>query len=108
MAPTAARMCLELNHNNYNDWYLPTHAELNLIRENKEKIGGFAFGTYWSSTEYDDIDAIGWQNFRKDRQGPINTLSTGYNAHRFVWYGSDHCSPCSKSIKCKVRAVRAF
>jgi tetratricopeptide (TPR) repeat protein len=108
VAPTAARMCLELNHNNYNDWYLPTHAELNLIRENKEKIGGFAFGTYWSSTEYDDIAAIGWQNFRKDRQGPINTLSTGYNAHRFVWYGSDHSSPCSKSIKCKVRAVRAF
>jgi len=33
-------------------WRLPTKDELNLLYENKEKIGGFANGFYWSSTEY--------------------------------------------------------
>ena len=50
-APTAARLCLESNYNGYNDWYLPTQAELNLIYLNKDKIGGFKDNCYWSSTE---------------------------------------------------------
>ncbi len=33
-------------------WRLPTKDELNLLYENKEKIGGFARDYYWSSTEY--------------------------------------------------------
>ena len=32
-------------------WRLPTKDELNLLYENKEKIGGFAINYYWSSTE---------------------------------------------------------
>ena len=32
-------------------WRLPTKDELNLLYENKEKIGGFAGSYYWSSTE---------------------------------------------------------
>ena len=39
-------------------WRLPTDEELNILYENKAKIGGFASGYYWSSTEYDD--GIAW------------------------------------------------
>jgi hypothetical protein len=30
---------------------LPTKDELNILYKNKEEIGGFAIGGYWSSTE---------------------------------------------------------
>ena len=33
-------------------WRLPTKEELNTLYLNKDKIGGFADGFYWSSTEY--------------------------------------------------------
>ena len=32
-------------------WRLPTKDELNILYENKDKIGGFASNNYWSSTE---------------------------------------------------------
>ena len=34
-------------------WRLPTQDELNILYENKDKIGGFADNFYWSSTEND-------------------------------------------------------
>ena len=50
-APTAARLCLESNYNGYNDWYLPSQAELDLLYQNKDKIGGFE-GVYLCSSEW--------------------------------------------------------
>jgi len=45
-----------------NGWRLPTKDELNLIYENKDRVGGFANNYYWSSTEYNNNSA--WkQNF---------------------------------------------
>ena len=38
-------------------WRLPTKDELNVLYQNKDKIGGFEIGYYWSSTEYNDNDA---------------------------------------------------
>ena len=38
-------------------WRFPTKDELNFLYENKEKIGGFATGYYWSSTENDNFNA---------------------------------------------------
>ena len=85
-APTAARLCLESNYNGYNDWYLPTLAELKLIYLNKDKIGGFADYYYWSSTETSNGNA--WdQDFSNGGQGDYGT---------------------TKDYKCSVRAVRAF
>ena len=45
-------------------WRLPTMDELNLMYENKDKIGGFAKEDYWNSTVNpdDDMDAM-LQNF---------------------------------------------
>ena len=45
-------------------WRLPTMDELNLMYENKDKIGGFAKEYYWNSTvAYDDDMAAMLQNF---------------------------------------------
>ena len=66
-------------------WRLPTKDELNIMYENKDKIGGFAYGYYWSSTEGSNGDAWG--------QGVGNGRQNGY------YY---------KNNKYNVLAVRAF
>jgi hypothetical protein len=38
-------------------WRLPTKDELTILYQNKDKIGGFEVGYYWSSTEFNDDDA---------------------------------------------------
>ncbi|MFY9308463.1 MAG: trypsin-like peptidase domain-containing protein [Bacteroidia bacterium] len=49
----AARLCNELVLEGFTDWYLPSKEELNLLYENKEIIGGYEHGYYWSSSEVD-------------------------------------------------------
>jgi len=44
----------------YSDWYLPSEDELHKLYLNKEVIGGFTNGLYWSSTEYSDYYAFYW------------------------------------------------
>jgi hypothetical protein len=58
-APTAARLCLESNHNGFKDWYLPTQNELILIYKNlkKTKIENSESAYYWSSTESSNSSA---------------------------------------------------
>ena len=46
----AKKACADLG----DGWRLPTKDELNILYENKDKIGGFATGYYWSSTEVDN------------------------------------------------------
>jgi len=65
-------------------WRLPTKDELNLLYENKEKIGGFANFYYWSSTEDGSNNA-----WRQD-------FNNGYQI------------PNYKNFTLYVRAVRAF
>ena len=54
-AETAADICANLTLDGYEDWFLPSSSELNLMMENLylEGLGGFASNIYWSSTEYD-------------------------------------------------------
>lgn len=83
----AAKLCEDLTLNGYDDWFLPSKEELNLMYENlhKKGIGGFADGYYWSSSESSNYNA--WlQNF-----------SSGYQY-----------SNKSKHLNSRVRAVRAF
>jgi len=51
LSKTAVLYCVELNHGGFNDWFLPSVAELEQIYKNlKTKgIGAFADGIYWSS-----------------------------------------------------------
>jgi hypothetical protein len=50
----AASVCNQLVLNGYNDWYLPSQAELYLMYANLKAagIGNFSSSYYWSSTEY--------------------------------------------------------
>jgi hypothetical protein len=95
----AARICNELQITEgvktYGDWYLPSKEELNLMYQNRTAInttsqanGGttFANAYYWSSTEYDLVNVIAFdQNFGSGSQ-----------------YGD------GKGSTYRVRAVRAF
>ena len=59
---TAARLCLELNSNGYNDWFLPSLEELKLMCINLHVpvLVSFKGGEYWtsSSNAYDYADSI--------------------------------------------------
>jgi len=76
----AVKACADLG----DGWRLPTKDELNILYENKDKIGGFA-NYYWSSTESDSNTAW-FQDFDDGYQG----------------YGD------KASLTSYVRAVRAF
>lgn len=55
-------------------WRLPTTDELNEMYKNREEIGGFAYSSYWSSTEYDYEDA--WAQFFDETGFPYNISKT--------------------------------
>ena len=80
----AASVCDQLELNGFSDWFLPSKAELSLLRTQKTAVGGFANPFYWSSTEYNSHYA--WaQNFNNGRQD----------------YGNKNSTP-------SIRAIRAF
>ena len=76
----AKKACADLG----GGWRLPTKDELDMMYENKDKIGGFANFSYWSSTEYANNDA--W----------VQVFNNGSQFYYFKNFGS------------YVRAVRAF
>ncbi|MBP3367345.1 MAG: DUF1566 domain-containing protein [Treponema sp.] len=52
---TAVNKCEEYCANGYDDWYLPTKYELNLIYQNLRKVGKISgCSSYWSSSQSDD------------------------------------------------------
>jgi hypothetical protein len=90
----AAFLCTQYSFNGYEDWYLPSKDELNLMSINKDAInttsianGGTVFHhkEYWSSTEFDSVYA--WRQF-------IN------NGEQYAYTKSQYA--------CSVRAIRAF
>jgi hypothetical protein len=91
---TAARLCGDLEYGGYDDWFLPSRDELDLIYKNlKTKgLGGFSGGTYWASSYKDGWDSGPW------RQG----FSDGDRSFDSVWTGSGGRNAY------RVRAIRAF
>jgi hypothetical protein len=65
-----------------NGWRLPTRAELLMMYEHRDAIGGLESGYYWSSSEGGSGDA--W----------VQSFSSGY---QFSYY---------EGYSCRVRAVR--
>lgn len=87
---TAQRMCKGMTLDQSNDWRLPTQIELDSLCLQKEKLGGFTGGDYWSSTQTGNQTA--WcKNFGSGVQDSSVRFEHGYKQH-----------------KCFVRAVRSF
>jgi hypothetical protein len=75
----AKNECRRLNRLGYDDWYLPSKEELNILYMNKDRIGGFN-GWYWSSTESSNNRAWG-QNFNNGIQ-ETTSKGTMYDIHK--------------------------
>ena len=61
-AGVAARLCYDLVLNGYDDWYLPSIDELDLLCKQATFLGGIEYANYWSSSEY-DADKAYHENF---------------------------------------------
>ena len=60
-----------------NGWRLPTKDELSILYKNKDKIKGFEYNGYWSSTEVDSNYA--WSHsFIYGSQGPLFKANSAY------------------------------
>ena len=81
---TASEICNNHTINGYDDWFLPSKDELNLLYLNQQMIGGFGDAFYWSSTEYSLLKVH------------MQYLTTGV-----TYYGA-------KTATLRVRAVREF
>ncbi|MDR2095667.1 MAG: DUF1566 domain-containing protein [Treponema sp.] len=84
----AAQFCDAAAYGGYDDWFLPSKVELNLMYRNltAKGLGGFSNFWYWSSSEYDNSSACG-QSFSDG--SPYTDYVHKYNTR-------------------SVRAVRAF
>lgn len=58
----AAASCYQLTMNGYDDWFLPSIFELNLLYLKRGKVGGFTNENYWSSSET-SVDTAWGMNF---------------------------------------------
>ena len=79
----AAYFANNLEHEGYNDWFLPSKDELNAMYERKGDIG-ISIGLYWSSSEYSE-DEVWEQDFDTGEQYRV-----------------------SKEVAGRVRAIRRF
>jgi hypothetical protein len=67
----AATICNDLILNGYNDWFLPSLNELNLMYQQRSAIGNFLPDFYWCSSEYNANNA--WtQEFSNGNQYNFN------------------------------------
>jgi len=73
-AGIAARICNDLSLNGYDDWYLPSKNELNLMYTQKIVIGGFTSNNYWSSSENDS-------NFSWAQSFGVGTQNSSYKGN---------------------------
>jgi len=85
----AAQLCVNLNVNEFNDWFLPSRDELHQMYLRSVVIGGFGTDRYWSSSQHSSVSTAAWNQIF------VNTF-----------YGNQFYA--DKSNTYSVRAIRAF
>ncbi len=84
-AGIAAIICNDLVLNGYNDWFLPSIDELNLMYLGKSVIGGFSDYTYWSSSQYGLYSTVAWvHEFRPNGVAGYDSKNTNINRVRAI------------------------
>ena len=94
-AGTAAKICSDLSLNTYDDWFLPSKDELELIYTNRETINATATqnaGTSFSTSEYY------WSSSEVNANG----------AYLKFFENDNECFGAIKSTAYTIRAIRTF
>ena len=89
----AAQLCVSLNYNGFNDWFLPSKDELDLMYRNLKEKGLRDFtGIYWSSSR--------------------NINNDWYASNRYAWAQNFHTGDetwyLTQYLPHVARAIRAF
>lgn len=74
----ATKLCYDLVLNGYSDWYLPSRNEMSKMILNKNAIGGFSSANYWSSSEFDSLNAY-YSNFTSNNSNLVGAKNTVAN-----------------------------
>ncbi|GHU25860.1 hypothetical protein FACS1894172_14740 [Spirochaetia bacterium] len=87
IAGEAAQYCDSLVYGRYDDWFLPSKDELNLMYTNLRKPLLDCFGNvYWSSSEGRQYEYSAWfQNFGNGEQSALNHKNRDTCYVRAVW-----------------------
>jgi hypothetical protein len=72
----AAKICNTLSLNGYDDWFLPSKLELDLLYQQRAVIGGFTIYGYWSSSQHGSGTA--WVQYFNDGTKATTNKSDGY------------------------------
>jgi hypothetical protein len=122
-ASSAAKMCRDYSEGGFNDWYLPSRIELQILTAQAGLLGRVlsedgnpntkgletnyvapTFGGYWSSTEANGSCA--WY-YDFNLSGDISHDATGNESLRYN-FSTGNASFRAKDRPCRVRAVRRF
>lgn len=68
----SAKLCDDYEVDGFDNWYLPSKQELDLLFENKDLLENIPDGLYWSSTEY-EFGSVWVQDFSSGEQHLNNT-----------------------------------
>ena len=71
----AINRCNAVTYGGYTNWHLPSKDNLNVLYVNRTAIGGFQSASYWSSTEYNTVNAW-YLYFSNGNQGGVNKADT--------------------------------
>ena len=69
----AKKACADLG----DGWRLPTRIELIVMYQNQDELGGFANDFFWSSTEFNNLEAW-YQLFLNGFQNGLSKTNTNY------------------------------
>ena len=100
-AGRAARLADDMNINGFNDWFLPSWNELDLMYTNlhKQGLGEFKNDYYWSSSSYYYLSSSSY--YEDDALGAYNRFFDGDDT-------GDGGAVYARNQICRVRAVRSF